>query len=120
MRAHFLTASVLVGIGVAAALAGCKDPGPMNSSATCLSQIDSAASPVAGALTFYGHFYADESLLLQTTQNSQAVTVASGTPATDRTSFTLTGLPSGTTNFFIVFSCKDGQDQRGQHSYFVK
>jgi hypothetical protein len=109
-----------LGIGIVAALASCKEANSMGSTVSCLSQIDSAASPVAGALTFYGHFYANESLLLQTTQNSQSVTVASGTPATDRTSFTLTGLPSGTTNFFIVFSCRGGQDNRGFHSYFVK
>jgi hypothetical protein len=120
MRARFLTVTMALGIGVIAALASCKEAGPLGSTATCYSQIDSAASPAVGALTFYGHFSANESLLLQTTQNSKSVTVATGTPATDRTSLTLTGLPSGTTNFFVVFSCQGGQDNRGFHSYFVK
>ena len=54
------------------------------------------------------------------TQNSSSVTVAQGIPATERTTFTLTGLPSGTNSFLRVVSCKGGQDNHyGFKDYFV-
>ena len=114
-----LVAMAAATIAIASA---CKDPNAdaMGSTATCFTTIDSASSPVKGALTFYGHFYPDESLLLQQTQNGSSVTIAQGTPATERTTFTLTGLPSGTNSFLRVVSCKNGQDKHyGLKDYFV-
>ena len=75
--------------------------------ANCKTGFTSYTSPVTGAVTFTGNFYANESVILMN-QDGQ-MTYATGTPATDRTSFTLTGLPSGTQRYQFVVSCADGQ-----------
>ena len=76
-------------------------------------------SPGPGLLRFTGQFYADETVMLQTVTNGVRNTVASGTPATDRTSFTFSGLPSGDRFYYLVISCAAGQDDRGQTNYTV-
>ena len=69
------------------------------------------SSPTVGALTFHGNFYQNETLKLTYVDAGGQAHVVSGTPATDRTTFTLTGLPSGTRVYEISVSC----DANGSH-----
>jgi hypothetical protein len=75
---------------------------------------DTATSPAPGALTLQGHFYEDETVILgfsdPVTGNPRTVF---GTPASNRSSFTLTGLPSGTRTYLISLSC----GENGSHIY---
>lgn len=85
----------------------------------CQTRVTSTSSPAPGALTLTGQFFADESVILQYADGNQTRS-ATGTPATDRTSFTLTGLPSGEKTYTLIISCAAGQENNGSHSYTVK
>jgi hypothetical protein len=83
---------------------------------------DTATSPAPGALTLQGHFYEDETVILgysdPVTGNPRTVF---GTPASNRTSFTLTGLPSGTRTYLITLSCgENGSHIYNSYSYTVQ
>jgi hypothetical protein len=83
---------------------------------------DTATSPAPGALTLQGHFYENETVILgfsdPVTGNP---TTVFGTPASNRTSFTLTGLPSGTRTYLISLSCGDnGSHIYNSYSYTVQ
>ena len=111
----------LIGAAVIVAIASCtpNNDGPgENSDNPCKTMIDvngnPPTSPAPGALTLHGSFYPDETVELG---YSDPVTgnprLASATPATARTSLTLTGLPSGTRFYPVTFSC----GSNGTHSY---
>ena len=100
--------------------ASCGDSTPTEFTDKCETDVTGATSPVTGALTLTGNFYANESVLLQYLDANGKTQQASGTPATDRTSFTLTGLPSGEKTYTIIISCSEGQENNGSHSYTVK
>jgi hypothetical protein len=75
--------------------------------ANCKTDFTSYTSPAPGTVTFTGNFYSNESVILM--DQGGTMTFATGTPATNRTSFTLTGIPSGTQRFKFRISCADGQ-----------
>jgi hypothetical protein len=77
------------------------------SSAKCMSTVTGVSSPATGALTLRGNFYSNESIIVRDEQTNTQV--ASGTPASDRTSFTFTGITSGFHTFEIIASCDAGQ-----------
>ena len=83
----------------------------------CKTDITDFSSPAPGALTLKGHFYADESVIVTSSKATQSV---SGTPATDRTSFTLANLPSGEQSVHIVISCNGGQEDLGSPTVTVQ
>ena len=80
--------------------------------------VTGGTSPAVGALTLTGQFYADETVILSYVSGGQVKT-ASGTPATDRNTLTLIGLPSGQNSYGIVVSCKDGQEDDGSRFFTV-
>lgn len=98
-------ASVALAMLLAFSVAGCDE---RTSTATCLSTYDSYTSPTTGVLTLQGHFLSNESILVRDAATNNLV--ASGTPATDRTSFSFTNIPSGTHGYDIVASCDAGQE----------
>ena len=100
--------SVLAGIG---SVAGCSEEGPTGDPTIhCQTVITSQfSSPAPGALTLHGQFYANETVIVEYQSGAQTVSVH-GTPPTDRTSLTLTGLPSGSRSFDLFASCLAGQD----------
>lgn len=69
----------------------------------CLTTYEGYTSPGPGVVTFTGKFYDSESVLLR--DAGTHTLIASGTPATDRSSFTFTGIPSGTHDYEVVISC---------------
>jgi hypothetical protein len=80
-------------------------------SSNCETHYTNYSSPAAGVLTLTGNFFASETVLIQThAAAGSRMTVANGTPATDRTSFTFTNMPSGTHEYFLVVSCEAGID----------
>jgi hypothetical protein len=81
----------------------------------CKTDVTSITSPAAGVATLKGNFYASESVIIRD-GNTQ---IASGTPASDRTSFSLSGLPSGTHSWSIIISCNQGQDNLGLSTFVV-
>ena len=83
----------------------------------CLSWIKDYSSPAPGYLTLTGGFYSNESILIR---DSGGNLLASGTPATDRSSFTFSGLPSGARQLTIIASCDAGQRQIDQGAYTIK
>lgn len=85
----------------------------------CQTTVTSTSSPTTGALTLTGQFYANETVILQYSDGNQTRS-ATGTPATDRSSFTLTGLPSGDKTYTLIISCAGGQENNGSHLYSVK
>jgi hypothetical protein len=111
--------AVLVGGSVMLATA-CPDVTDDTMNAKCKTQITGSTSPAPGVLTLNGQFYSDETVLLQTVQSGQTVTVGSGTPASNRTAFTLINMPSGNRVYNLVISCAGGQDDRGSVTYLVQ
>ncbi|MEP6781713.1 MAG: hypothetical protein ABJC26_17570 [Gemmatimonadaceae bacterium] len=85
----------------------------------CQTTVTGTSSPTTGALTLTGQFYANETVILQYSDGNQTRS-ATGTPATDRSAFTLTGLPSGEKTYTLIISCAGGQENNGSHSYTVK
>jgi hypothetical protein len=85
----------------------------------CQTTVTGTTSPTTGALTLNGQFYANETVILQYSDGNQTKS-ATGTPATDRSSFTLTGLPSGDKTYTLIISCAGGQENNGSHLYTVK
>jgi hypothetical protein len=83
----------------------------------CKTDITNFTSPAPGALTMSGHFYANESVIITSSKSTQSV---SGTPATDRTSFTLVNLPSGEQSVHVVISCDGGQEDLGSQTVTVQ
>lgn len=77
----------------------------------------SITSPSAGFAMLHGNFYSDESVIIQETDGT---VIAQGTPDSDRSTFTLGGVPSGTHNYQIVISCDDGRDNLGSFSFTVQ
>ncbi|HEY4320416.1 MAG TPA: hypothetical protein VGM77_04480 [Gemmatimonadales bacterium] len=100
--------------------AGCANDDIFDGSSTltdkCKTDVTGVSSPTTGAITLAGQFYASESVIIRdgTTQ------IASGTPATDRTAFTFTSVPSGTHSWEILISCDAGQDDLGMTTFVVK
>jgi hypothetical protein len=90
--------------GVASCNADAYNP---NQPADCKTDFTSYTSPAPGTVTFTGNFYSNESVILM--DGDGTMTFATGTPATDRTSFTLTGLPSGTQRYKFRVSCAAGE-----------
>lgn len=100
-------AAIAATVLVTASLAGCTDDLAQRAS-ECFSDVSGYSSPAAGVLTLQGHFYTTESILVRdATTHAQ---VAGGTPATDRTSFSFVGLPSGSHSYEIIASCNSGQN----------
>jgi hypothetical protein len=112
LRALRLTMAACVFAVTAAACSS--DPSSEN---TCRSSIANYSSPATGALTLTGNFYANESILIR---DGAGRLLASGTPASDRTAFTLTGLQSGTQTLTVIASCDAGQRQIDQGAYTIK
>lgn len=98
---------MLVHRRIAASLLACRD-NTSDGPAKCRSTLSLFTSPAPGTVTLKGQFYADESILIYDFATNSIV--AQGTPATDRTSFTLTGLPSGQRDYLIKASCANGQE----------
>lgn len=100
------SAAFCVALIAALSVIGCDERN--STDAQCRSTVDSYTSPATGVLTLQGHFYANESILIRNVQGNALV--ASGTPASDRTSFTFTNIPSGTHGYDIIASCDAGQE----------
>jgi hypothetical protein len=100
---------------LAAAIGGCDGE---RLSARCKSTVTGASSPGAGALTLTGQFYANESIIVRDERTSTQV--ASGTPASDRTSFSFTGLTAGIHTFEIIASCDNGQQDIGGETVTIQ
>ena len=115
-RPKYLLTGLLFAI-TTAAVAACGDR-PAPSKGSCNTTVTSAASPAPGVLTLTGTFSPDESVLLTYTAGGEPKTLV-GTPATARTQFTFTGLPSGSVVYDLTISCASGQDERGNRTYFV-
>ncbi len=90
------------------------DPGT-----TCDTEVTSTSSPTTGVLTMNGSFFSNETVILRYQDGTESRS-ALGTPATDRSSFSLSGIVSGTREFKLVISCDAGQDDRGFFTYTVK
>lgn len=118
MRNRYSSIRYLALAVVATLIASC---GSDESDPECLTSVDqnSYSSPLPGALTLNGHFFANESVVLTKVVNGAQSAFGQGTPATDRTSFTLTGLPSGTHQLFIRISCGDGESIFGPFPFTV-
>jgi hypothetical protein len=105
---------------VALLAAGCEDliDATNGSGVTdqCKTDVTRITSPAVGAVTLAGQFYSSESVIIRdgTTQ------IASGTPASDRTAFTFTGVPSGTHSWHVIISCDKGQDDLGALQFVVQ
>ncbi|HEY4320382.1 MAG TPA: hypothetical protein VGM77_04305 [Gemmatimonadales bacterium] len=91
-----------------------------NSDRNCETTVSSkATSPAAGALTLQGDFLPDETVILRYISNGETRS-ALGTPDSERSTFTLTGLPSGKVSYHIIISCNGGQDDLGSFDYTVQ
>jgi hypothetical protein len=105
--------SLLVLTLVGSSLAGCgEDLEAKAAGEDCFTSITGYTSPATGVLTFQGHFFDNESILVRDAETNAQV--ASGTPATDRSSFTFTGIPSGMHSYDVYVSC----EQAGQVKSF--
>lgn len=114
-RHQIVTLSMIAALGTACAiLAGCSSD---RMAARCSSEVTGATSPATGVLTLTGHFYQNESIIVRDERTSTQV--ASGTPASDRTSFTFTNIPSGIHTFEIIASCSDGQQDVGAETVTI-
>ena len=98
-----IAAAMLVSAGVSA----CSDDLAQRAT-ECFSDVSGYASPATGVLTLQGHFYSTESILVR--DGATHTQIVGGTPATDRTSFTFTGVPSGSHYYEIIASCNSGQN----------
>ncbi len=108
MRVTHSAAALLACLCITASALACKTNAADEGTAKCRSRLSSFTSPAPGTLTMRGQFYSDESILLYDTDRNALA--AQGTPATDRTSFTFTGLPSGKSYYVIKVSCASGQE----------
>ncbi|HEY4320923.1 MAG TPA: hypothetical protein VGM77_07025 [Gemmatimonadales bacterium] len=98
--------SLLMVVLVAYGVSGCGESQMAKAAGEdCLTTYEGYTSPAVGVVTFTGKFYDNESVLLR--DASTHALVASGTPATDRSSFTFTGIPSGTHDYEVVISCEN-------------
>ena len=111
-----VVAAVLAAVVLISACGGDDDS---ESQDICKTTITAGTSPITGALTLSGMFYSDETVILSYLDNGVTKQV-SGTPATDRTSFTLTGLPSGDQSLSIIISCDAGRENNGSRLFTVK
>ena len=103
---------------VAATALACKHNATTdNSGGDCRSSLSMFTSPAPGTATLTGKFYWDETILIYDTATNSLV--AQGTPATDRTSFTLTGLPSGRRDYVIRASSDGGQETLDEGEFTV-
>ncbi|MEP6833076.1 MAG: hypothetical protein ABJB74_06760 [Gemmatimonas sp.] len=115
----------ILGTGVTTALvtvlimAACTATDEFEDQDICKTTVTAATSPVTGALTLSGMFYANETVILSYSENGVTKQVQ-GTPATDRTAFTLTGLPSGDQSVTVIISCDAGRENNGSRTYTVK
>lgn len=65
----------------------------------------------------HGEFHSNESVLVQ---ESDGTVIAEGTPDSDRSTFTFTGVPSGDHNYHIVISCDDGRNDLGSYEFNIQ
>ena len=107
LRRTVQSAAVMAAALITAAISGCSDDLAQRAT-ECFSDVTGYTSPAAGVLTLQGHFYTTESILVR--DAATHVQVAGGTPATDRTSFTFTSMPSGSHYYEIIASCNSGQN----------
>ena len=117
MRATFFKLSILALLGTVFVL-GCgedEEDGPSNDN--CRTAVTSITSPSAGLAMLHGSFYSDESVIIQETDGT---VIAQGTPDSDRSTFTLSGVPSGTHSYQIVISCDAGRDNLGSFSFTIQ
>ncbi len=99
------------------ALASCSGGGNPDGSNACKTKVTGFSSPTAGFVTMTGQFFADETVKL--VNEKTGVLAAFGTPATDRTSFTLS-MPSGTQDYDLIISCNGKTDDHGVTTIAVK
>ena len=118
-QTHSLPLISLGFVAIALTAACSSDSESGNSADICKTNVTATSSPTTGALTLTGQFYADETVILQYSDGNQTRS-ATGTPATDRSAFTLTGLPSGDKTYTLIISCAAGQENNGSHLYTVK
>jgi hypothetical protein len=116
MRLTRPAAAVFASLSVTATVLACKD-NPSGEDAKCRSTLSTFTSPAPGVVTLTGHFYSDESIEILDLDASTVV--AEGTPATDRTSFTFTGVPSGVRYYLIKVSCSAGQENLDEGDFTV-
>jgi len=117
MRSTIFKLSILALLGTVF-IVGCGDDeedGPSNDN--CRTAVTSITSPSVGFAMLHGSFYSDESVIIQETDGT---VIAQGTPDSDRSTFTLSGVPSGTHNYQIVISCDAGRDNLGGFSFTVQ
>jgi Tfp pilus assembly protein FimT len=109
-----------IGSAMAAALlmSACSSSDAPNSN-ICQTDITGSTSPATGPLTLTGRFYSSESVLLRYLDNGQTKT-ASGTRQSDRTAFTLTGLPSDSRISTTIISRDAGQEDNGSRTFSVQ
>jgi hypothetical protein len=88
------------------------------SSARCMSTVTAATSPASGVLTLTGNFYSNESVIVRDERTNTQV--ASGTPATNRTSFSFVGITPGIHTFEIIASCDNGQQDIGGETVTIQ
>lgn len=88
--------------------------------ADCRSSLTSYSSPATGVLTLTGSFYSDETVYLTDTTQDRQDKQATVTPPSDRNSVTFASLPSGTLSYNVTFSCSEGQEDTGDHTYVIK
>jgi hypothetical protein len=110
-RRTITLATAAVFLAGTAALAACEDDLAAKANSTCFSDLSDVTSPATGVLTLTGHFFDNESIIVR--DASTHTQVASGTPATDRPTFTFTSIPSGSHSFDIIASCDNGQEDLG-------
>jgi hypothetical protein len=109
-----IAATMLVG----AAIIGCEDDLAARADSKCFTILSDVTSPGPGVVTLTGHFFDSESVLIRDASTNNLL--ASGTPSTDRSTFTFTGIPSGSQSLDIVVSCDGGQQDMGTRVLTVK
>ena len=116
MRARLLKLSMLALLG--AVVLGCGDDSenPNGPSADCSTSVDNVTSPGAGFAMLHGSFYDNESVIIQETDGT---VIAQGTPDSNRSTFTLGGVPSGTHRYEIVISCDAGRNDLGTYQFLI-
>jgi hypothetical protein len=85
-------------------------------SADCRTSVESISSPSAGFAMLHGSFYSDESVIIQETDGT---VIAQGTPDSDRSTFTLSGVPSGDNHYEIIISCDAGRNDLGTFQFQI-
>lgn len=118
MRSALFKLSVLTLLG-AFFVVGCDSDsdngdGP---SADCRTSVDNVTSPGAGFAMLHGSFYSDESVIIQETDGT---VIAQGTPDSDRSTFTLGGVPSGTHRYEVIISCDAGRNDIGSYQFLIE